>query len=275
MDMNTDGQGTRSPKPTPTWLSETVHRIESDPRWDPVAAKLDASGQPLAQGEAGGLLRGEWLGHALHPLLTDVPLGCWQAAMFLDVLGGRRSRTASRRLIGIGVLAALPTAATGMVELAGVEDRSMRRVGAVHAVGNTIALGFYMSSWRARRRDRHFRGMALSLAGGSLAMFTGYLGGHLSFGRGVGVGDRGLDRSGPSSAVPSDDVATGDGYGAPGEVRGSATRGLLGVQEVADELTIAPAMVHNLVDQGLLEPAAQNPPRFRAEDVQAVRLQGG
>src|SRR5690606_19186764 len=114
-------------------LRTLIDRLEADERWDPLADTLDDLGRPLAEGPSGPLMRGEWLGHALHPLMTDIPIGCWSSASVLDLIGGRAARPAARRLVGLGVLAALPTAATGLVELASVEDRRLRRVGAVHA----------------------------------------------------------------------------------------------------------------------------------------------
>lgn len=57
-----------------------------------------------------------------------------------------------------------------------------------HAALNGVVLAAYMASWRARRRDHGSAGVALALLGGGLAMVSGYLGGHLSFARGVGVG---------------------------------------------------------------------------------------
>src|SRR3954469_22825290 len=37
-------------------------------------------------------LHGKWLGHALHPALTDVPIGAWTATLVLDLMeaSGRR-----------------------------------------------------------------------------------------------------------------------------------------------------------------------------------------
>ncbi|NEE02325.1 DUF2231 domain-containing protein [Phytoactinopolyspora halotolerans] len=125
-----------------------------------------------------------WLGHAAHPLLTDLPLGAWTSSTVLDLIGGRRCRPASRRLIAFGVLTAVPTALTGVAEWAETSDRD-RRVGFVHALGNSAALGLYAASWSARRRDRHAAGVLLSLAGGVVASGAGYLGGHLTLARKV------------------------------------------------------------------------------------------
>jgi uncharacterized membrane protein len=151
---------------------------------EPVADQVGADGR-------GAVLRGEWLGHALHPLLTDFPLGCWLAAGFLDLTAPRSGRAAAQRLVGMGLLFVPVTAAAGLADWATVRDRRVRRVGVAHALGNTVVGSAYLLSWRARRRGHHARGVAWGLFGGTVAWATGYLGGHLSFGRGVGIGERG------------------------------------------------------------------------------------
>src|SRR3954470_7218229 len=108
----------------------------------------------VPRGPVKDALSGTPLGHALHPLLTDLPIGTWTSSLLLDLLGGRAARTASERLIAIGLLAAAPTAATGLNDWADTTPASdeVRRIGAVHAVANVAALGLYTGSWAARRR---------------------------------------------------------------------------------------------------------------------------
>jgi uncharacterized membrane protein len=146
---------------------------------------------PLAEATVGrerpkALLGGRWLGHALHPLLTDLPLGSWMSATLLDLVGGKRSETASERLLAFGVLAALPTAAAGWTDWVSASPRE-RRVGVVHAAVNTTALACYGASLAQRRRGRHGAGVALAIAGGSSAVVGGFLGGHLSLARDTGL----------------------------------------------------------------------------------------
>ncbi len=234
----------------PGWLQRSVSDLERNPRLDGVAHELDRVAATVTAGERGALLRGDWLGHALHPLLTDFPLGLWLSAGLLDVVGGRRSRAAAQRLVGLGLLFVPPTVAAGLADFATVRDPRVRRVGAAHAMGNSLVTLCYWKSWRARRRARHARGVAWGLAGGTLAWATGYLGGHLSFGRGVGHGLRGLARPGHV-----DDVELLD--------RDGASR----------LLDVPPHQVDTLVEEGLLE--AVGPDRFRRADVLAAKLSGG
>jgi uncharacterized membrane protein len=172
-------------------LRATVQRLEADARLDEAAERLHDLAGRVADGSRGEALRGNWLGHAFHPFLTDFPLGCWISAGILDLVGGKSSRQAAQRLVGFGLLMVPPTVASGLAEYATIDAAPARRVGAVHAAGNGIVAGCYLCSWRARRRGHHGKGVMWALMGGALAWFTGYLGGHLSFGRGVGVGERG------------------------------------------------------------------------------------
>jgi nitrite reductase/ring-hydroxylating ferredoxin subunit/uncharacterized membrane protein len=171
-------------------LTDTVRRLV-----DRLAATdaLDTIGKPVATqvaklvgtGPTKDLLSGTWMGHPLHPMLTDLPIGFWTSAFTLDLVGGKRSRKASQRLVALGILSSLPTAAAGLSDWSDTigEDR---RLGTAHALGNTAALGLYTLSWRARRKGRHGRGVLLGFLGAGAATVGGYLGGHLVFRKGVG-----------------------------------------------------------------------------------------
>ncbi len=141
----------------------------------------------LKPGAFKDLLSGTWLGHPVHPALTDPTIGFWMGATALDFLGGKRFRPAAQRLIGLGILSALPTAVTGLSEFADISSDRPRRGATIHGLGNVGVLALYVASWRARRKGHHFRGVALSTAATGLVSGTAYLGGHLSFGLGIGV----------------------------------------------------------------------------------------
>ena len=134
-------------------------------------------------------LSGTFLGHALHPLLTDLPIGTWTSATVLDLVGGERSADASERLVAAGILAAVPTAVTGTSDWADttLADSTVRRIGAVHAVSNVAALLLQGASLASRRSGRRGRGVLFGLAGMGALAVGGHLGGHLSYEKGVGV----------------------------------------------------------------------------------------
>jgi nitrite reductase/ring-hydroxylating ferredoxin subunit len=158
-------------------------------------------------------LSGTWLGHALHPMLTDVTVGSFTSAVMLDWLGGDESEAAAQRLIGIGLLSTAATVPSGYSDWADTEvaDESVRRVGIVHAVSNFTAASLFAASWLARRNGDHGRGRALALAASGILAGAGYLGGHMTLAEGVGV-DHTTFEDGPEdwTAVLDDaDIADG------------------------------------------------------------------
>ncbi len=188
-------------------LSERIAAIEA----------LDAPARAIADqirrllpsgGGVKDVLSGTSIGHALHPLLTDLPVGTWTSATLLDLLGGRASRTAARRLIGAGLLAAAPTAWTGWSDWADTElgDDAVRRIGLVHAIANGGAAALYGASLLARRRGAHGTGVALGLAGAGALGAGGWLGGDLAFARGVGVNETTFEEA-PEDWTPALDAS--------------------------------------------------------------------
>jgi nitrite reductase/ring-hydroxylating ferredoxin subunit/uncharacterized membrane protein len=168
-------------------LAERVGQVEA---LDPPARKLlDLADTVIKPGRVRDALSGTFLGHALHPLMTDLPIGSWTSAVLLDNFGGRESEGAARKLIGLGILASVPTAATGYVEWADSAGgrASTRRVGLAHAASNVTALSLFTASYLARKRGRRAKGRALALAGSSALAVGGHLGGHLSYVHGEGV----------------------------------------------------------------------------------------
>jgi uncharacterized membrane protein len=171
-------------------LNALVARLES-------VEALDGAGQAIGRAVRGlipdgatkDVLSGAWLGHALHPIMTDAPIGAWTSSVLLDWTGGKDSRSAADRLILTGVLAAGVTVATGWSDWADAEGRNaaVRRSGLVHAAANATATALMISSYRARKRGARGRGKLLSLAGSAALGAGGWLGGHLSYTLGAGV----------------------------------------------------------------------------------------
>ncbi|MDT7792084.1 MAG: hypothetical protein QOD59_1520 [Mycobacterium sp.] len=132
------------------------------------------------------LLSGTWLGRPLHPMLTDVVIGVWTSASVLDILGGKRAERAAGQLVFIGNVAALPTIAAGLSDWAELWG-AQQRLGSIHALGNATALSFQTLSFKARRGGKRKKARLLSLTAMTIAGASAYLGGHLSFVKGVGV----------------------------------------------------------------------------------------
>lgn len=168
-------------------VARAVERLGADERLDELAdPAADAARHALDRQPLKDALSGTWLGHPLHPLLTDLPIGFWTSAFTLDLVGGRSTRRAATQLVAWGVVSAVPTALAGAADW-GDTTGPARRVGLVHAAANTTALACYAASWWSRVRGRHARGVALGLAGATAATVGGYLGGHLLQTLGVGT----------------------------------------------------------------------------------------
>lgn len=155
---------------------------------------LDKAAKPLAKlvGRAvqprpvRNLLSGAQLGHPLHPMLTDVPIGAWTAAAVLDAVGGVGAEPAADLLVGTGILAAVPAAASGLNDWSDTYGPETR-IGLVHAAANVVGLGLYIGSMFARLRGNRTSGRALGFAALTTVAAGGYLGGHLAFVKGVNV----------------------------------------------------------------------------------------
>lgn len=156
-------------------------------------------------------LSGTIIGHPMHPLLTDVPIGAWTMAGVLDVLGGKSSERASDLLVGVGIVAAVPTAASGLNDWSDTYGPETR-LGLIHAGAVSSSLVLYSLSAVCRAKGKRGQGKALGMAGLGMLLGGAYLGGHLSFAKGVNV-NRHAYLEGPSewTAVLSEtDLADGD-----------------------------------------------------------------
>jgi nitrite reductase/ring-hydroxylating ferredoxin subunit len=166
-------------------LETAVERVERAKGLDrSVTAVKKAVDGALPTPEVRDALHGVWLGHALHPALIIVPLGSWISAAVLDFLPGNRK--AARTLVGLGVLATVPTAAAGAADWSDLHPQQ-QRTGLVHATANVFALGLQAASWRARRRGAQARGVTYSLAALGIGGVGAYLGGHLAYRQAAGV----------------------------------------------------------------------------------------
>ncbi|MDQ4149065.1 MAG: DUF2231 domain-containing protein [Actinomycetota bacterium] len=172
-----------------TFLLGLMRRIEEASFLDPIADSLLRGLQPLSTSKPlTGVLRGSWLGHSLHPLLTDFTEGPWMATTFLDLFGPPGSAPAARRLLGIGLLAAVPTYLTGVADWAAARRVEEKRVGLVHLLTSSLAVALYSASYVTRGRERRAKPVLLGLAAGVVALAEGYVAGHAGHVQGTGFG---------------------------------------------------------------------------------------
>jgi nitrite reductase/ring-hydroxylating ferredoxin subunit len=193
-------------------MQKLVDAVESASPLDTLGKKVGKNVRnTIKPGALKDTLSGTWLGHAIHPMLTDVVIGSFLSATLLDLLGTDADSGAQERLIAVGIAAYGPTALTGVNDWADSEpvDPAIRRVGLVHAASNSIALTLYSSSLAARRKGAHGKGKLLAGAGAAVLGFGGFLGGHMSFTQGVGPNQTAFDE-GPdewTDAIGSADLA--------------------------------------------------------------------
>lgn len=145
--------------------------------------RLVSPGQRIARllkpGRARDALHGVWLGHPLHPVLVQVPVGTWLSASLLDAWPG--NETASRRLVLTGLAAAVPAALAGTADWSEQHEQQMR-VGIVHALANATAVACYAASAAAPARAKGLR-----LSGLATAAIGGLLGGHIAHRQSAGT----------------------------------------------------------------------------------------
>ena len=166
-------------------VRQTISRLERATTLDSVSDRLQGVVQRVVKPQRlRDLLHGVWLGHPVHPVLVQAPVGAFMSAAVLDALPGQRR--AATTLIAFGTVSAVPAIAAGLVDWSSL-SRDQRRVGLVHAGANVVALGLYAGSLAARFAGRRGLGRFLAYAGLSAAGGGAYLGGHLSYEQGAGM----------------------------------------------------------------------------------------
>lgn len=155
-----------------------------DPLAEPVQKAIQAA---FRRGGATGqaamdFLHGTWLGHPLHAMLTDVPVGAWCIAALLDGLGSDAADTAIAAGLGTALLAAA-AGATDWSETSG----TARRLGLVHGLLNLGVAGLYGTSLALRQRGQRPAGRVVAWIGLGLLGVSAWMGGHLTYRLGVRV----------------------------------------------------------------------------------------
>ncbi|HJQ27002.1 MAG TPA: Rieske 2Fe-2S domain-containing protein [Blastocatellia bacterium] len=176
--------------------NSAIALIDRQPWLDEVAETLQtAIGEAFRAGGVVGqslqnFLHGTWLGHPLHSVLTDVPIGAWTVALVFDAMdeisGHEAFGRAADASVAVGVAGAVASAVTGLTDWHKTDGRA-RRIGIAHGLMNATALTCYAASLALRRRDNRRVGRGLSLLGYAISSAAAYLGGHLVYGEQVGV----------------------------------------------------------------------------------------
>ena len=210
-----------------TKQARTLSSLLETPAWgwlDTVAEPVQATAHKLYRSSPIGmklksLLNGTPLRHRVHPALVAVPIGAWVTAAVLDVAESRAGHHDKRGLqaaadtsIALGVVSALPSAMSGVADWVDLYDHH-RRVGMVHALLNTVALGCFGASLALRRSSNNQRGLAKVFSGSGLGILglAGAFGGELVFTLGVNAPHTLYPKppEGETDAIASDELVEG------------------------------------------------------------------
>jgi nitrite reductase/ring-hydroxylating ferredoxin subunit/uncharacterized membrane protein len=147
-----------------------------------------AGGEPTRK--IADFLHGVWLGHPLHPVLTDITVGAWTLGTMLDLAGevtdSDALRSSADHATLIGTASAIPTAITGMVDYSTIPKR-FAAPATVHAVINLINFGLYAGSVQARRNGNRRKGLILSSIAFGMTMASAWIGGSLVYRHKIGT----------------------------------------------------------------------------------------
>jgi nitrite reductase/ring-hydroxylating ferredoxin subunit/uncharacterized membrane protein len=136
-------------------------------------------------------LNGTIVGHSTHALLTDAAVGALSAVLVLDAVavlfGASDLETATRIVLGFGVLSALGSAAAGITDHKDIDPGDARNVATLHGLTNLTATLVYVVAFVVRVSGGVTTGRWLALIGFVIIASGAFIGGHLVYKFGVMV----------------------------------------------------------------------------------------
>lgn len=158
-------------------------------------------------------LGGDWIGHRLHPMLNDIPIGAWTAGLALDLVeitsGSKKLRRGADLVQTLGLVGASVAALAGIVDWTRTQGDA-KRYGFIHGAANMVIAGLYGGSLMARAAGMRKLGMALSCTGYGLMLGSGMLGSMVAYKMGAVTQIRGS----AEEAILPRPVATSNGTAA-------------------------------------------------------------
>src|SRR5581483_11753333 len=158
--------------------TNAIARLTDQPALDTIAEPLSRAVRQVYEsaGPAGqqvkNAMHGVWLGHPLHPVFTDIPIGAWTTGMVLDAVassrGDRAMHEAADVAIAVGLCGAVASAVTGLTDWSETSGRS-RRSGLVHGLLNIAATTLYAAAYAMRRNGARSSGQGYAIAGYTIA----------------------------------------------------------------------------------------------------------
>jgi uncharacterized membrane protein len=145
------------------------------------------------------ILKGKWLKHPLHPLLTHLPVALWPAALLFDLLShlktvGNIMVQLSFFSMVLGLVFAALAVPTGLADWSGVKKSNPAwRLGLYHMTLNLIVFLLFLLNVGLRagsfRTDTEVSGIPLLLSAlGTVFLFwSAHLGTQMIYDSGIGV----------------------------------------------------------------------------------------
>lgn len=158
-----------------------------------VGALIGANRKPPRRFKS--LLNGTWLGHPLHPVITDIPIAAWLIAALFDIIwliapaANAWAARGALALVLVGIAAALGAAATGLTDWSDTYGGE-RTTGLVHGLLMLTATILYAVSGVLRfttSSGENLAGVIAGFAGLAIVLYAASLGGDLVFKLGTGV----------------------------------------------------------------------------------------
>lgn len=151
------------------------------------------------------ILHGKWLGHPVHPMITDVPVGAWTTAAVLDTMelcGNKKYKDGADAAVSIGLVGAAGAAVTGMTDWTGTTEIE-RKAGLLHAMLNIGATALYVASFFMRKNKKTRKAaITLSMVGFGITTASAYIGGNLVYNQQMGVDHTAIPRGYPEHFTP-------------------------------------------------------------------------
>jgi nitrite reductase/ring-hydroxylating ferredoxin subunit/uncharacterized membrane protein len=217
------------------------------------------------------LLNGVWLGHPVHPAVTDVPVGALTVGTMLDLAGYRRAADIA---IATGVAGMVASAVTGAADAVDAYGRPQVQA-TIHASIMVGSLAACLASLGLRAAGPALRPLAvvLSMAGYAGVAAGSYVGGEIAYGSGNMVDRHAWQRSGSGwRRLDVDDVPEGQ---LVRSMAGADALVLYREGETIHALDATCAHAGGPLDKGSLENGCVQCPwhgsRFRLEDGRVVR----
>lgn len=167
-------------------------------------------------------LEGKPLGHPLHSLLVHLPIGLWLLSLLFDFstrlveANNVYVRGAFYTML-FGLVMALIAALPGLADRADIRnDHPAKRTANTHMVLNLTAVGLYTLSLILRygslgAEEVPLVPFFLALVGMGVVAYSGFLGGILVYGEGIGVGRHRRQSPTPKETIRGDVAEARDG----------------------------------------------------------------